>query len=257
MFKRKISPMKINALEAHSGLSALIVEKSKYNGIWVSSLTHSAAKGLPDNELVPLTDRVDMVRDIKRLTTKPIIVDVDTLGGLEHIPFYVKSFEEAGAYAIVIEDKKYPKQNSLLEENNHQLEDVDAFCAKIKLAKESAKNMKIVARLESLIAKRSVAEALIRAEAYVKAGADMILVHSKQKIDCSEVMDFATRFRQISEVPLIAVPTTYTLPEDHPFDIIINANMMLRASMKAMQNYVDGKEVELTSVQEIFATVGH
>lgn len=249
--------MKINALEAHSGLSALIVEKSKYNGIWVSSLTHAAMKGLPDNELVPLTDRIDLVRDIKRLVTKPIIVDVDTLGGVEHIPFYVKSFEEAGAHAIVIEDKKYPKQNSLLEENTHQLEDVDAFCAKIKVAKEHSKVMKIVARLESLIAKHSIAEALIRAEAYVKAGADMILIHSKQKVDCSEVMEFATRFRQISQVPLIAVPTTYTLPEDHPFDIIINANHLLRSSMKAMQDYVNGKTIELTSVQEIFDLVGH
>lgn len=247
----------IKALETHSGLSTLIVKNSKYDGHWVSSLTHSAFKGLPDNELVPLTERVDLVREIKRLSPKPIIVDVDTLGGLEHIPFYVKSFEQAGAYAIVIEDKKYPKQNSLLEENSHQLEDVDAFCQKIRVAKENAKEMKIVARLESLIAKRSVAEALIRAEAYVKAGADMILIHSKQKIDCSEVMEFAKRFREISNVPLCAVPTTYTLPQEHPFEIVITANHLLRASMKAMEKFANGEDVELSSVQDIFSLVGH
>ena len=245
-------------LEAHNGLSALIVNKTpKYSGIWVSSLTHSANKGLPDNELVPLTDRIDLVREIKRLSTKPIIVDVDTLGGIEHIPFYIKAFEEAGAYAVVIEDKKYPKQNSLLEENSHQFEDVDSFCQKIQVSKGVAKDMKIIARLESLIAKHSMAEALIRAEAYVKAGADMILIHSKQKIDCTEVMEFAKRFREISDVPLCAIPTTYVLPAEHPFEIVITANHMLRASMKAMEKFANGEEVELSSVQDIFSLVGH
>lgn len=247
----------IKALEVHNGLGALLVEKSDYTGVWVSSLTHSAAKGLPDNELVPLTDRVHLVADIRRLTTKPIIVDVDTLGGIEHIPYYVKAFEQAGAYAIVIEDKKYPKQNSLLEENNHQLEDVDVFCSKIREAKKYAGEMKIVARLESLIAKHSIHEALIRADAYVGAGADMILVHSKQKIDATEVMEFATKFREISNTPLIAIPTTYTLPENHPFDVIIHANHLLRAAFKAMEKYTKGEQVELASVQEVFDLVGH
>lgn len=244
-------------LETHSGLSALIVKDSQYDGHWVSSLTHAAIKGLPDNELVPLTERVDLVREIKRLSDKPIIVDVDTLGAIEHIPFYTKAFEEAGAYAIVIEDKKYPKQNSLLEENKHQLEDVDIFCQKIKVAKDNTKEMLIVARLESLIAKHSMAEALIRAEAYVKAGADMILIHSKQKIDATEVMEFAKRFSEISSVPLVAVPTTYVLPEDHPFSITIHANHMLRASMKAMEKVANGEDVELSSVEDIFSLCGH
>lgn len=247
----------IKALEAHSGLSALIVEKSDYNGVWISSLTHSAAKGLPDNELVPLKERVDLVSEVRRITKKPIIVDVDTLSGIEHIPFYVNAFEAAGAYAIVIEDKKYPKQNSLLGETAHQLEDVDVFCSKIRTAKEAAKEMKIVARLESLIAKHSMADALIRAEAYVQAGADMILIHSKEKIECNEVMEFAKRFREISHVPLIAVPTTYALPTDHPFEIVISANHMLRASMRAMEKFVNGEEVELSSVQSIFDLCGH
>ena len=247
----------LNFLEIHSGLSALLVEKSNYDGFWISSLTHSAIKGLPDSELVSLKERVDMIEDIKRITTKPIIVDVDTIGGLEHIPFYAKAFEVAGAYAIVIEDKKYPKQNSLLADTTHQLEDVDIFCQKIKLAKQNVKEMKVIARLESLIAKHSIEEALIRAEAYVKAGADMILIHSKQKIECTEVMEFANRFRQISQVPLVAIPTTYTLPKDHPFEIVITANHLLRASLKAMQKFIAGEEVELASVEDIFKIVGH
>ena len=248
---------KIEILEAHNGISALLVEKSKYDGIWVSSLTHSAAKGLPDNELVPLTERVDLVRDIKRLTTKPIIVDVDTLGGVEHIPFYVKAFEQAGAYAIVIEDKKYPKQNSLLEKNNHQLEDVDTFCGKITVAKAHVKKMKIIARLESLIAKHSMAEALIRANAYVEAGADMILIHSKQKIEATEVMEFAEKFEKMSDIPLVCVPTTYVLPKEHPFKIVIHANQLLRVSLKAMQDYIDGKGICMVGVEDIFKLVGH
>ncbi len=252
--------MKLNALEAHNGLSALLVEKSRYTAIWVSSLTHSAAKGLPDNELVPLKERVDLVSEIRRLTTKPIIVDVDTLGQIEHVPFYVKAFKDAGAYAIVIEDKKYPKQNSLLEENKHVLEDVDLFSEKIKVAKDNANGLLIVARLESLIAKRSMQEALIRAQAYVMAGADMILIHSKQKVECSEVMEFAAEFKKFCDVPLVAVPTTYVLPEDHPFEIIINANHMLRASVAAMMDVtraVDPKEVCMVDVQDLFNLVGH
>ena len=247
----------MNILEIHSGLSALLVERSKYDGLWISSLTHSAIKGLPDNEMVSLKERIDLVEEIRRITTKPIIVDVDTIGVIEHIPFYTKAFESAGAYAIVIEDKKYPKQNSLLSDGKHQLEDVDIFCEKIKTAKDNVKNLKIIARLESLIAKHSMEEALIRAEAYVKSGADMILIHSKREIDCKEVMDFAERFKKISDVPLVAVPTTYVLPEVHPFEIVIHANHLLRASLKAMQNYIDEKDVELSSVQDIFNIVGH
>ncbi len=244
-------------LEAHNGLSALLVENSNYDGIWISSLTHSAEKGLPDSELVPLKERIDMVNEVRRLTTKPIIVDVDSLSGLKHIQYYVEGFERAGAYAIVIEDKKGAKTNSLIEKNSQSLEDVDVFCEKIHVAKAHAKDMKIVARLESLIAKRSMAEALIRARAYVEAGADMILVHSKQKVDCTEVMEFAKRFREISQVPLVAVPTTYTLPPDHPFEIVIEANHLLRVSMRAMERYISGEQVELASVEEVFNLVGH
>jgi phosphoenolpyruvate phosphomutase len=251
---------KMTALEAHSGLSAKLIEQSRHDLIWVSSLTHSAARGLPDNELVPLKERVDLVEEIRRLTTKPIIVDIDTGGQIEHLPFLIKWFKDAGAWAVVIEDKKYPKQNSLLEKNEHQLEDVDVFCQKIKIAKENAGETKVIARLESLIAQHSMAEALIRADAYVSAGADYILIHSKEKITCNEVMEFARKFKEVSSVPLVAIPSTYDLPEDHPFEIVIYANMMLRASMLAMKKVAEAenpKQVEMVSVQEIFDFLGH
>lgn len=246
----------IKAMEAHNGLSALLVEKSKYQALWVSSLTHSAAKGLPDNELISLKERAELVGEIKRITTKPIIVDVDTGGSISHLPYNIKCFREAGAWAVVIEDKKYPKQNSLLEDGKHQLEEIDVFVEKIKVAKQNAGDMKIMARLESLIAKRSMYEALIRAEAYVGAGADGIVIHSKEKIEATEVMEFAEKFREKWDTPLVAIPTSYVLPEKHPFDIIINANQMLRASLKAMQKCINN-EAELASVEDIFALVGH
>jgi len=245
-------------LEAHSGLSCLLVDKSDFDGVWISSLTHSAIKGLPDNELVPLKERIELAEEFKKITDKPIIVDIDTGESIEHLPFIIDWFQRAGAYAVIMEDKKYPKQNSLLEDGLHQLEDVDVFAEKIRVAKKYAKNMKVFARLESLIAKRSEFEALVRANAYIEAGADGIMVHSKQKVDSSEVMEVGTKIKaQHPNITLIAVPTTYKLPDVHPFDITIKANHLLRASLKAMQKYIAGEEVELASVQSIFDLVGH
>lgn len=246
-------------LEAHNGLSALLVEKSDYDGIWVSSLTHSAAKGLPDNELVPLKERVDLVEEIKRISGKPIIVDIDTGESVEHLPFVIQWFAKAGAYAVIMEDKKYPKQNSFIDtEGAQHLEDVDIFANKISIARKYAGNMKVFARLESLIARKSKYDAILRAEAYIEAGADGIMVHSKQKVDSTEVMEVGNELRsKHPELKLIAVPTTYTLPEVHPFDIVINANHLLRASLKAMQKYIAGEPTELASVQEIFNLCGH
>jgi len=245
-------------LEAHSGLSALLVDKSDYDGIWISSLTHATSKGLPDNELVPLKERVDLVEEFKRISHKPIVVDIDTGESIEHLPFIIKWFSQAGAYAIIMEDKKYPKQNSLLEDATQHLEDVDVFAEKIRVAKANAGSMKIFARLESLIAKKSKYDALLRAEAYINAGADGIMVHSKQKVDCTEVMEVGDEIRKVHpKITLIAVPTTYKLPEVHPFDIIISANHMMRASLKAMQKFIKGEEVELASVNEIFELCGH
>lgn len=245
-------------LEAHSGLSALLINKSPaYEGIWISSLTAAAILGLPDNETTSLDDRVSLVSHIRDLgIEKPIYVDVDSFGNLEHIPWNIKRLGRAGATAVVMEDKKGFKQNSLLS-NDQPLEDVDVFSEKIRVAKKHCMGVFVVARVESLIAKRSMDEALIRAQAYVMAGADMILIHSKQQVDATEVMEFAERFRKICGVPLVAVPTTYVLPENHPFEVVIEANHMLRASMKAMGEYINHKETELSTVDDIFNLVGH
>jgi phosphoenolpyruvate phosphomutase len=244
--------------EAYNGLSAKFVDKSNYDGLWCSSLTHSTDLGLPDNEMVPLTDRVKLVEQFKRITDKPIVVDIDTGGSIEHLPTIIQWFSRAGAYAVIMEDKRFPKQNSLLEDGKHQLEDVDTFAEKIKIARENAGEMYIFARLESLIAKHSKYEALVRAEAYIQAGADGIMVHSKKQVDPSEVMEVGLEIKKkFPNITLIAVPTTYTLPEEHPFDIIIDANQMMRASFKAMQKYANGEEVELASVHEIFDFLGH
>jgi len=249
--------MKLNIIEAHNGLSAVLADNSDYDGIWVSSLTHSAAKGLPDNELVPLKERVDLVAEISKLTMKPIVVDIDTGGDIEHIPFVARWFQMAGAYAIVMEDKKYPKQNSLLDVTQH-LEDVDVFAEKIRAAKAAAPELTVIARLESLIAKKSQYEALLRAEAYIEAGADGVMVHSKQKVDATEVMEVGNAIREKHpDLILVAVPTTYELPEEHPFNIVVTANQLLRASMRAMENYINGKDVELAEVDDIFNLLGH
>lgn len=245
-------------IEVHSGLTALMAEKSDYDAVWVSSLTHSAIKGLPDNELVPLKERVQFVEELRKTTSKPIIVDIDTGESLEHLPQIIEWFNKAGAWAVIMEDKKYPKQNSLLEDGKHQLEDVDTFAEKIRVARAHCGDMKIIARLESLIAKHSKYEAIVRAEAYLQAGADGIMVHSKAKVDATEVMEVGTAIRDAHPATLlVAVPTTYTLPEEHPFDVIIHANHLLRASFKAMQKFLNGEEVELASVQELFDLVGH
>lgn len=242
-------------MEAHNGLSAKIVDASKYDAIWESSLTDSASKGLPDIELVSQDSRLATIREIREASKKPIIVDWDTGGQLNHLPFWIKRLRDLGVSAVVIEDKQFPKKNSLLEDASHSMEDVDVFCEKIKRAKEVAGDMMIIARIESLIAKRSMYDAQIRATAYVRAGADAILIHSKEQVSATEVMEFATKFKEVYKIPLVAIPTTYVLPEDHPFDIVIYANHLLRASLKAMKKVVEG-EGDLAEVQDIFNIVG-
>jgi len=244
-------------MEAHNGLSARLVNRSKFDGVWESSLTDSASKGLPDIELVSGDSRLNTIREIKENTDKPLIVDWDTGGQTDHFPYWVKRLEEAGVDAIIIEDKAFPKRNSLLKDAKHILEDVDKFSDKIIAGKKVAKDMLIFARLESLIAKHSMYEALLRAEAFVNAGADGIMIHSKSDVGEKEVMEFAARFREKWDLPLIAVPTTYKLPEKHPFNIVIYANHLLRASLKAMQEFLDTQdEDKISSVKEIFDLVG-
>lgn len=265
----------VSILEAHNGISGLLVESADYfDGMWESSLTDSASKGLPDIELITMDSRLQTIQQILDVTTKPMIVDGDTGGQVDHFPYWVKKLERAGVSAVIIEDKAFPKRNSLDKKASHILEDVDRFSEKIKAGVEAKTNpdFMVIARLESLIAKHSMFEALIRAEAFVKAGADGIMIHSKSEVSSEEIMVFALRFREkFKDVPLIAVPTTYNDVTDKKlkdlgFNIVIHANHMLRASYKAMQEVVEvisknKRSAELndkiTPVKEIFKAVGY
>ena len=259
----------MRVLEAHNGLSGLIVENTslkddmgfiqEFDAMWISSLTDSMAKGKPDIEAVDLTSRLHTLNDILEVTTKPVIFDGDTGGKIEHFVYTVRSLERLGVSAIVIEDKTGLKRNSLLEEQSSQEQDsIEAFCEKIKSGKRSCvtRDFMIIARIESLVLGKTLDDALQRAASYIEAGVDGIMIHSKQKVDATEIMEFATKFREkYPNIPLVAVPTTYNLPKEHPFDIVITANHLLRASVRAMQNFLAKKEVELASVEDLFDLV--
>ncbi|MHB9292211.1 phosphoenolpyruvate phosphomutase / 2-hydroxyethylphosphonate cytidylyltransferase [Hollandina sp. SP2] len=252
MLKRLIEnkPM-VRIMEAHSALSGLIIEQLEiekeggirsFDGIWSSSLTDSASKGKPDIEAVDLTARLQSLSDILECTTKPIIFDGDTGGKPEHFVFTVRTLERNGISAVIIEDKVGLKKNSLFgTEVVQELSAIPDFCDKISAGKRAqvTKDFMIIARLESLIAGRSLEDAFERAEAYVSAGADGIMIHSKETSG-EDIKAFCVGFRAVyPHIPLVLVPTTY-----HQFTekelaswggtIIIYANHMLRASYPAM-----------------------
>lgn len=242
----------VRVLEAHSGLSGLIVEstsivkgnvKREFDAMWLSSLTDSTLKGKPDNESVDITSRLRTVNDILEVTTKPIIYDGDSGGLPEHFTFLVRSLERLGVSAVIIEDKKGLKQNSLLTEGNNQPQaPIDEFCQKVKVGKQSqiTDDFMIVARCESLITGAGEDDAIVRCKAYCDAGADGIMIHSKAKTP-DEVLSFAKRFRAevSSDKPLVVVPSTYAqITEDDlsaaNINIVIYANHLLRAAYPAM-----------------------
>ncbi len=243
------SPVRI--MEAHSGLSGLIVENLNvsrndkvqcFDGMWSSSLTDSASKGKPDIEVVDLTTRFHTLNDILECTTKPIIFDGDTGGLLEHFVFTVRTLERNGVSAVIIEDKVGLKKNSLFGTDVEQnLAPIFDFCEKIKAGKmaQVTKEFMIIARLESLIAGYPVSHAVERAFAYSEAGADAIMIHSKEKSG-DDVKEFCKRFReQYQNIPIVLVPTTYNKFTEKELcewgaNIIIYANHLLRASYPAM-----------------------
>ena len=211
----------IRIMEAHNGLSALIVENTQvqkdekinsFDGMWVSSLTDSTAKGKPDIELVDMTSRINTINEIMEVTTKPIIVDGDTGGQIEHFVYTVKTLERLGVSAIIIEDKTGLKKNSLFGTDVKQTQDtIEHFCDKIRAGREArvTSDFMIISRIESLIAKAGMDDALKRAEAYIEAGADGIMIHSKEK-DGAEIVEFCEKYAQFEKkVPLIVVPTSY------------------------------------------------
>ncbi len=241
----------VRIMEVHSGISGLIVEHAEiekedglhyFDGMWSSSLTDSTSKGKPDIEAVDLTTRLQDLTCILECTTKPLIYDGDTGGKPEHFVFTVRTLERNGISAVIIEDKTGLKKNSLYGTSVEQtLAPVEEFCDKIRAGKNAqiTKDFMIIARLESLIAGHSVDEALERARAYIAAGADGIMIHSKEKSGM-DIKEFCQRFRkEYSSVPIVLVPTTYNQFKEKEFqewgaNIIIYANHMLRASYPAM-----------------------
>ena len=252
--RRLISIKKpVRIMESHSGISALIIENiavekedgSRYfDGIWSSSLTDSASKGKPDIEAVDLTTRLQDLTNILECTTKPIIFDGDTGGKTEHFVFTVRTLERNGISAVIIEDKIGLKKNSLFgTEVLQELSPIPEFCEKISAGKRAqvTKDFMIIARLESLIAGKPVSDALERAEAFVKAGADGVMIHSKEKSG-DDIKEFCQKFRaKYSSIPIVLVPTTYNQFTEKELaswgaSVIIYANHMLRASYPAMFN---------------------
>lgn len=251
---RKLLSMKqtVTAMEAHSGITGLIVEKTavfqngknyQFDAMWISSLCDSTAKGKPDIELVDMSSRIRTVDDIMEVTTKPIILDGDTGGMTEHFVYNVKTLERMGVSAIIIEDKKGLKKNSLFGNEVVQTQaDIDEFCAKIRAGKKAQKTKEfmIIARIESLILERGMDDALERAFAFVKAGADGIMIHSRKK-NPGEIFEFVERFRaEDTTTPIVVVPTSFNEVTEDEFkrrgvNIIIYANQLTRSGFPAMK----------------------
>ena len=252
---RKLLAMKgcINAIEAHSGITGLIAEKTtvlqdgktyQFDAMWVSSLCDSTAKGKPDIELVDMTSRFRTIDDIMEVTTKPIIFDGDTGGLTEHFVYTVKSLERMGVSMIIIEDKTGLKKNSLFGTEVKQMQDsIENFCDKIAAGKKAQKTKEfmICARIESLILERGMDDALERAFAFVGAGADAIMIHSRKK-DPDEIFEFVSKFRnKDSATPIVVVPTSFNSVTEEEFkrrgvNVVIYANQLTRSGFPAMQN---------------------
>ena len=242
----------VRIVEAHSPLSALIIEQTElevehkirsFDGFWASSLTDSTLRGKPDTEAVDLSTRIKSVDDIFEITTKPLIFDADTGGQIEHFCLNVKSLERLGVSAVIIEDKTGLKKNSLFGNEVPQQQDtIENFSEKLSAASQAkmTEDFMIIARIESLILDEGIENALNRAKAYAEAGADGIMIHSRQKTP-DEILEFCSKFRQFSKtLDLVVVPTSYNSITDTELmqagaNISIHANHMLRSSYLAMQ----------------------
>ena len=243
----------VRILESHNSLTGLIIEKIniienkktiEFDGMWSSSLTDSATKGLPDNSSLSFSARISSLNDIMDVTTKPLVFDADNGGQIEHLPFLVRSLERSGASAIIMEDKVGLKKNSLFKNQKGTKQDKpQLFAKKIKKICDSrrSQDFMVIARIESFILGKGLNDALKRAEVYSKAGADAILIHSKEKTPL-EIFSFANEFRKSKNfIPLVSVPSTYSKVYEkdlikNGFKLVIYANQLLRAAYPAMQN---------------------
>ncbi|WP_211258205.1 phosphoenolpyruvate mutase [Stenotrophomonas daejeonensis] len=243
----------VRLMEAHNGLTGLIVENAyfdgpegrrEFDGMWGSSLTESTAKGKPDIEAVDVTSRTNTLHDILEVTTKPIVYDADTGGKVEHFQFTVRTLERLGVSVAIIEDKVGLKKNSLFGTDVPQMQDsIEGFCEKIKAGKAAqvTDDFMIVARIESLILDQGLEDAITRADAYIKAGADGILIHSRRKTP-DEIFEFCDLYAKLERrPPLIVVPSSYNqVTEQELIDrgvrVVIYANHLLRAAYPAMMD---------------------
>ena len=252
---RKLINMKglVTAMEAHSGITGLIVEKTtvlqegktyQFDAMWVSSLCDSTAKGKPDIELVDMTSRFRTIDDIMEVTTKPIIFDGDTGGLTEHFVYTVRSLERMGVSMVIIEDKTGLKKNSLFGTEVKQTQDsIENFCNKIRAGKhaQKTKEFMICARIESLILEQGMDDALTRAFAFSEAGADAIMIHSRKK-DPAEIFEFVAKFREKNTTtPIVVVPTSFNTVTEQEFkdrgvNVVIYANQLTRTGFPAMQD---------------------
>ena len=241
----------VRTIEAHNGLSALVVENAKvekdekintFDAIWVSSLTDSTAKGKPDIELVDMTSRINTINEIMEVSTKPIILDGDSGGLLEHFVFNIKTIERMGVSAIIIEDKLGLKKNSLFGTEVKQTQDtIENVCEKISAGKKAllTDEFMIIARIESLILKQGMEDAIKRAKAYIDAGADGIMIHSREP-EPDEIFEFCDKFNEFApNIPLVVVPTSFNQIYEDEFaqrgvNIVIYANHLIRSSYPAM-----------------------
>lgn len=263
----------VKALEAHNGLSALIVENTQvknnyFDVIWCSSLTESTSKAKPDIEFPDFSNRLNTLNEILEVTTKPIIYDADSGGKKEHFVYMVKTLERLGVSAVIIEDKVGLKKNSLFGTDAGQQQDtIESFSEKITVAKQSliTDDFMIIARIESLILEKGLDDALIRAKKYINAGVDGIMIHSSKK-DGYEILEFCKHYNKFkNRVPLVAVPSSYSSITEKELmesgvNIVIYANHLIRAAYPAMKKTAQSilengrsfeSESEIMSIGEI------
>ena len=280
--KRSLSSKPLSVfIETHSPISAIIAEKTKikttsgfkqFDGFWSSSLTDSTKLGMPDNEVLNLSERLENISKIFEVTTKPLIMDIDTGGQLEHLKINAKSIERSGVSAVIMEDKTGLKKNSLFGTSVKQTQEkIKKFCEKIETIKSNqvSEDFMVIARIESLILKKGMSDALKRAKSYVSNGADGIMIHSKEKKP-KEIFEFSKKFKKLfKNVPLICVPTSYNSVKEidlikNNFNLVIYANHLFRASYPAMLNtakkilkFGRTKEIDknLISIKEILELI--
>lgn len=272
----------VKVIEAHSGLTGLIAEKTtvveesgkldQFDAMWVSSLCDSTAKGKPDIELVDMSSRLRTIDDIMEVTTKPIILDGDTGGLTEHFVYNIRTLERMGVSAVIIEDKKGLKKNSLFGTEVEQTQaSIEEFSEKISAGKRAqlTDDFMIIARIESLILEKGMEDALARAAAFVEAGADGIMIHSRKSAP-AEILEFCDKFREKDKhTPIVVVPSSFNVITEnelaaHGVNIVIYANQLTRSAFPAMEQtakdilkYHRAKEVDsrLMSIKEIISLI--